>query len=146
MLKAVAFDETIRTAPADRATSVLWLERGLAELLAGESLRAAHSFRAAIDADFDNLVAHHGHVLALRLAGRLRAALRGALALSILAPKDPLVHAVLALSLQAAEMYEPAQKAEARAHALLAERQQQLAAEVRQSRALFPILGNEAFG
>ncbi|WP_420237278.1 hypothetical protein ACOBR2_16915 [Telmatobacter bradus] len=120
----MVFDETIRTAPADRATSVFWLERGVAELLAGEPLRAAHSFRAAIDADFDNLVAHHGHVLALRLAGRLQAALRGALALSILASKDPLSHTALALSLQAAGMCEPAQKAAARAHALLVERQQ----------------------
>ena len=139
----MASDETMRIPAPDLAVARACLERGLAELLAGEALRAAHSLRAAIDADFALVAAHHGHALALRLAGRSQAAMRAALALSILAPKDALAHAALALNLQAAGLPEPAKKAEARAAQLLAEWRQSWSQEARRQAELFPILNHE---
>ena len=134
----------MRVPVTDPAAARACFERGLAELLAGEVLRAAHSFRAAIDADFDLMAAHHGYALALRLAGRSQAAMRAALALSILARKDALAHAALALNLQAAGELQAARKAEARAAQLLDDWRQSLAGEALRQAKLFPVVNNGA--
>jgi len=112
-------DATIRV--KDREAAGLALQRGLDGLLAGEAMEAARGFRLALELDFDQVAAHHGYVRALLLAGRPRASVAAALALSIVAARDPLAHAALALSLQAAGLEEQAQKALARVHKLAAE-------------------------
>lgn len=102
------------TATNHPAAEALFAE-GLALLEAGESLRAAQAFRAAIHADPAHYEAHHGLVRALRDAGSLEQSIAAALALTALTPADPLAHTALAISLQAAGHIPQAEAASAKA-------------------------------
>ena len=93
-------------------------QRGLDLLAANSPDEAAGAFRAAIDADSAHIEAHHGLVRALRDAGRLEQAIGAALALTALAPGDPLAHTALSISLQHAGHIPEAEAAAARARIL----------------------------
>jgi Flp pilus assembly protein TadD len=94
------------------------LQRGIELLAEGESAQAAQAFRAAMEADPQNVEAHHGLVRALRDAGRLEQSIGAALALTVLTPKDPLAHTALSISLQAAGHIPEAEAAAAKAKVL----------------------------
>lgn len=93
-------------------------EKGMDLLASGRSAEAAHSFRAAIAADETYFEAHHGLIRALRDAGRLEQSIAAALALTALAPADPLAHTALSISLQTAGHVPEAEAAAARARIL----------------------------
>lgn len=93
-------------------------QRGLDLLAAGKPAEAAAAFRAAVDAEPENVEAHHGLVRSLRDAGRLEASIAAALALTALTPSDPLAHTALSISLQHAGHVPQAEAAAARARIL----------------------------
>jgi Flp pilus assembly protein TadD len=93
-------------------------QRGIDLLAAGSAAEAAEAFRAAIAADSSQLEAHHGLVRALRDAGRLEQSIGAALALTALAPADPLAHTALSISLQHAGHVPQAEAAAAKARVL----------------------------
>jgi tetratricopeptide (TPR) repeat protein len=93
-------------------------EEGLALLAAGSPLGAADAFSAAIAADPAHTEAHHGLIRSLRDAGLLNRSIAAAMALTALAPADPLAHTALSISLQAAGHVPQAEAAAARARIL----------------------------
>jgi Flp pilus assembly protein TadD len=96
--------------PADRH-----LQEGLDHLAVGHAAEAARSFRSAIVEDPNCFEAHHGLIRALRDAGRLEQSIGAALALTALAPDDPLAHTALSISLQQAGHVPEAEAAAAKA-------------------------------
>jgi Flp pilus assembly protein TadD len=98
--------------------SELLSQRGLDLLAEGSAAEAAKAFRKAIALDSANYEAHHGLVRALRDAGHLEQSVGAALALTALTPSDPLAHAALSISLQAAGHVPEAEAAAARARIL----------------------------
>jgi Flp pilus assembly protein TadD len=105
--------ETPSQSPADELS-----QHGLDLLAEGRALEAAREFRAAIDADFNHVEAHHGLVRALRDAGRFEASIAIALKLAVLTPDDPLAHTALSISLQHGGHVTEAEAAAARARVL----------------------------
>jgi Flp pilus assembly protein TadD len=93
-------------------------QQGIELLARGEPTEAASAFRAAIAADPAHIEAHHGLVRALRDAGLLEQSIAAALALTVLAPSDPLAHTALSISLQHAGHIPEAEAAAARARIL----------------------------
>lgn len=91
---------------------------GLDQLASGSAAEAVDSFRAAISADPNYFEAHHGLIRALRDAGRVEQSIAAALALTALAPNDPLAHTALSLSLQQGGHVPEAEAATARARIL----------------------------
>jgi hypothetical protein len=95
-------------------------------LAAGSAAEAAQAFRSAIDLGESQLAdrstvrieAHHELVRALRDAGRLEQSIGAALALTAIAPADPLAHTALSISLQRAGHVPEAEAAAARARVL----------------------------
>jgi len=89
------------------------------DLLAeGRAAEAAEAFRAAIAEDAAHVEAHHGLVRALRDAGQLNQSVTAAMALTVLAPDDPLAHTALSISLQHAGYISEAEAAAGRARIL----------------------------
>jgi tetratricopeptide (TPR) repeat protein len=93
-------------------------QRGLDLLAAGSAWEAADLFRSAIAADPRHQEAHHGLVRALRDAGLAEQSVSAALALTALAPDDPLAHTALSISFQRAGNVREAEAAAARARIL----------------------------
>ena len=93
-------------------------ETGIDLLAQGNAAGAAQAFRAAIAADPGQVEAHHGLVRSLRDAGQLNQSVAAAMALTVLAPEDPLAHTALSISLQAAGHVPRAEAAAARARIL----------------------------
>lgn len=98
-------------------------EKGMELLAAGRAGEAAQAFRAAIAANEHYFEAHHGLIRALRDAGRLEQSIAAALALTALAPNDPLAHTALSISLQTAGHVPEAEAAAGRARILEWKRQ-----------------------
>jgi len=93
-------------------------QSGLDRLASGRAAEAVQSFRAAMAADPNCIEAHHGLVRALRDAGQLKQSIGAALALTALAPEDPLAHTALSISLQQGGHIAEAEAAAARARIL----------------------------
>jgi Flp pilus assembly protein TadD len=93
-------------------------QNGLDQLASGRAAEAVQSFRAAMAADPNCLEAHHGLIRALRDAGQLKQSIGAALALTTLAPEDPLAHTALSISLQQDGHIAEAEAAAARARIL----------------------------
>lgn len=101
-------------------------QRGMDLLAGGSAAEAAQAFRSAIDLGESQagdmttvqIEAHHGLVRALRDAGRLEQSVGAALALTAIAPADPLAHTALSISLQCAGHVPEAEAATARARIL----------------------------
>jgi Flp pilus assembly protein TadD len=93
-------------------------QRGLDQLASGQAAEAVQSFRAAMAADPNCIEAHHGLIRALRDAGQLKQSIGAALALTALAPDDPLAHTALSISLQQDGHIPEAEAAAARARIL----------------------------
>jgi DNA-binding SARP family transcriptional activator len=97
-------------------------QRALDLLAAGQPAEAAKAFRAAIAAGPEkteaHIEAHHGLVRALRDTGLLEQSIAAALALTAIAPADPLAHTALSISLQRAGHVPQAEAAAARARIL----------------------------
>jgi Flp pilus assembly protein TadD len=104
--------------PTAESLSQPLFERGLELLAAGLPAEAAEAFRSAIAAQPDSVEAHHGLVRALRDAGQLDQSVHAALALTELAPDDPLAHTALSICLQATGHVPQAEAAAARARVL----------------------------
>jgi Flp pilus assembly protein TadD len=102
----------------DRQSAEELSQQGMDLLAAGRAAEAAKAFRAAIAADERYYEAHHGLVRALRDAGQLENAIGAALALTALAPGDPLAHTALSISLQTAGHVPEAEAAAAKARIL----------------------------
>ena len=98
-------------------------EKGMELLASGHAAEAAQSFRAAITANENYFEAHHGLIRALRDAGLHEQSIAAALALTVLAPGDPLAHTALSISLQAAGHIPEAEAAAGRARILEWKRQ-----------------------
>ena len=94
---------------------------------------AAESFRAAVQADPDNLEAYYGLVRALCGAGRPEQAVTAALALTVLAPNDPPAHTSLSIALRQAGQIRQAEMAAGRARILEWKQQLNAGAEVHAS-------------
>lgn len=101
--------------PSDAPTAEQLSQQGLDLLVANRPDEAVRAFRAAIAADEQYFVAHHGLVRALRDAGQLEQSIGAALALTGLTPDDPLAHTALSISLQTAGHIPEAEAAAARA-------------------------------
>jgi len=103
-------------------TAELLNQRALDLLAAGQPAEAASAFRAAIATGPENTEAyteaHHGLVRCLRDAGLLEQSIAAALALTAIAPADPLAHTALSISLQRAGHVPQAEAAAARARIL----------------------------
>lgn len=95
-------------------------------LSGGSAAEAAQAFRAAIylgESQAGNMTtarieAHHGLVKALRDAGRMEQSIGAVLALTAIAPADPLAHTALSISLPRAGHVPEAEAAAARARVL----------------------------
>ena len=105
--------ETTPQSPADEHS-----QRGLDLLAQGSPIEAAREFRAAIDADFNHIEAHHGLVRALRDAKKFEESIAIALKLTVLTPDDPLAHTALSISLQHGGHVTEAETAAARARVI----------------------------
>ncbi len=99
-------------------SSAEWTEHALERLASGQAAQAAEAFRAALQADYENIEAHHGLVRALCNAGKPDAAVVAALALTVLTPNDPLAHTGLSIALQQAGKIPQAEAAAGRARIL----------------------------
>ena len=106
------------TQPSRMQNSQDWTDRAMEQLAAGETAAAVDSFRAAVQADPDNLEAYHGLVRALCDAGRPAEAVTAALALTVLSPSDPLAHTCLSIALQQDGQIPQAEAAAGRARIL----------------------------
>jgi len=100
-------------------------QHGMDLLAGGDVADAAQAFREAIAADPAHIEAHHGLIRALCDAGQFEAAVTAAMALTALAPNDPLAHTSLSIALQKAGQIPEAEAAAGRARIL--EWKQQLA-------------------
>jgi tetratricopeptide (TPR) repeat protein len=103
---------------ADSRAAELLSQRGLDLLETGRPAEAAQAFRAAIASNDKYFEAHHGLVRALRAAGRLEQSIAAAMALTTLAPNDPVAHTALSVSLQRAGHAKEAEAEAARARIL----------------------------
>ena len=103
-------------------TAELLNQQALDLLAAGRPREAAEAFRAAIamgpEKSEAHIEAHHGLVRALRDAGQHEQSIAAALALTAIAPADPLAHTALSISLQRAGHVPQAEAAAARARIL----------------------------
>jgi Flp pilus assembly protein TadD len=111
------YPELVMNSP-DSSKADICTQLGLELLAAGTPVEAVREFRAAIAEDENHVVAHHGLVRALRDAGRLEDAIGAALRLTVITPHDPLAHAALSISLQAAGHVPEAEAAAAKARVL----------------------------
>lgn len=103
-------------------TAELLNQQALDLLAGGRPGEAAEAFRAAIamgpEKSEAHIEAHHGLVRALRDAGQHEQSIAAALALTAIAPADPLAHTALSISLQRAGHVPQAEAAAARARIL----------------------------